>query len=154
MTDALQPKAQVNENSFVTLHYRIRLADTQHEVVSTFDDKPATLQLGAGQLAEGLERCLLGMSAGQRDVFVLKPAQGYGDSNPELLRPVSKALIAQHAEEGTTFEPGDFVHFPAPDGGQFAGTVVEEQAEGYLFDFNHPLAGKSLSFEVQIVGVL
>lgn len=154
MTETLQPKPQVNESSFVTLHYRIRLADTQHEVVSTFDDKPATLQLGAGQLADGLERCLLSMEAGQRAVFELQPVDGYGESNPDLFRPVSKALINQYAEEGTTFEPGDFVHFPAPDGGQFAGTVVEEQEEGYLFDFNHPLAGKRLNFEVQIIGVL
>lgn len=154
MTDVAQPRPVVNESSFVTLHYRIRLAESQNVVVSTFEDKPATLQMGAGQLAEGLERCLLGMQAGQRDTFILPPASGYGETNPDLYRPVSKTLLNNYAEEGTTFEPGDFVHFPAPDGGQFAGTVVEERESDILFDFNHPLAGKNLSFEVQLIGVL
>lgn len=154
MTDRQQSTCVVNEGSFITLHYRIRLADSQQVVVSTFEDKPATLQLGAGQLADGLERCLLGMSVGQREIFVLPAALGYGETNVELYRVVSKALIHQYAEEGTTFQPGDFVHFPTPDGGQFAGTVVEEHEDGFLFDFNHPLAGKSLSFEVSLIGVL
>ncbi|MCQ8896514.1 FKBP-type peptidyl-prolyl cis-trans isomerase [Limnobacter humi] len=154
MTDAAESKPVVNEQSFVTLHYRIRLADSQQVVVSTFEDKPATLQMGAGQLAEGLERCLMGMQAGQRDTFILPASSGYGDTNPDLYRPVSKALLNSYAEEGTTFEPGDFVHFPAPDGGQFAGTVVEDREDSILFDFNHPLAGKRLSFEVQLIGVL
>ncbi|HEX4919052.1 MAG TPA: FKBP-type peptidyl-prolyl cis-trans isomerase [Limnobacter sp.] len=147
-------KPVVNETSYVTLHYRIRLADSQQVIVSTFEDKPATLQIGAGQLAEGLERCLLGMQAGQRDMFTVQPGSAYGEVNPDLYRPVSKALLSRYAEEGTTFEPGEFVHFPAPDGGQFAGTVVEEREDNILFDFNHPLAGKTLSFEVQLIGVL
>ncbi|WP_370261925.1 peptidylprolyl isomerase [Limnobacter sp.] len=147
-------KPVVNEASYVTLHYRIRLADNQQVIVSTFEDKPATLQIGAGQLAEGLERCLFGMQAGQRDTFTVQASKAYGDVNPDLYRPVSKALLARYAEEGTTFEPGEFVHFPAPDGGQFAGTVVEEREDSILFDFNHPLAGKTLSFEVQLIGVL
>lgn len=154
MSDAVQPKPVVNESSFVTLHYRIRLAESQQVIVSTFEDKPATLSIGAGQLAEGLERCLFGMQAGQRDIFTLPAGSGYGDTNPDLFRPVSKALLSKYAEEGTTFEPGEFVHFPAPDGGQFAGTVVEEREDDILFDFNHPLAGKALTFEVQLIGVL
>lgn len=144
----------VTEQSFVTLHYRIRLESNKQVVVSTFEDKPATFQLGAGQLAQGLERCLLGMHAGQRDTFVLPASNGYGEPNTTLFKPVSKSLLNQHAEPGTTFEPGEFVHFPTPQGGQFAGTVVEDQGEHILFDFNHPLAGKALSFEVQLVGVL
>ena len=147
-------KPKVVADSFVTLHYRIRLADGDQVIVSTFEDKPATIQLGAGQLSEGLEACLIGMEAGQRQVFDLNAAQGYGEKNPDLFRPVTKALLMRYAEEGTTFEPGDFVHFPAPDGGQFAGTVVEERESDILFDFNHPLAGKNLSFEVQLIGVL
>ena len=51
MSEPVQSKPVVNESSFVTLHYRIRLADSQQVVVSTFEDKPATLQMGAGQLA-------------------------------------------------------------------------------------------------------
>lgn len=154
MNDAVSPKPVAQESSFVTLHYRIRLASNNEVIVSTFEDKPATLQIGAGQLAEGLEKCLIGMAVGDRKEFELTPTQGYGDKNPDLYRPVSKSLLAKYAEEGTSFEPGEYVHFPAPDGGQFAGTVVEERETDYLFDFNHPLSGRDLKFEAQMIGVL
>lgn len=154
MSDMAQAKPVVTDSSYVTLHYRIRLASNDQAIVSTFEDKPATLQLGAGQLASGLESCLLGMEAGQREIFMVPADKAYGEANPDLYRPVSKKLLNQYAEEGTSFEPGEFVHFPAPDGGQFAGTVVEERDDHILFDFNHPLAGKALHFEVQLIGVL
>lgn len=144
----------VTPDSFVTLHYRIRLADNNEVLVSTFEDKPATFQMGTGQLAQGLEHCIHGMACGQRQEFALAPAQAYGDKNPALYQPVSKALLSKYAQEGTRFEPGAYVQFPAPDGGQFAGTVLEAHDAHILFDFNHPLSGRSLKFEAQIVGVL
>lgn len=154
MSESAAQLPVATDNSFVTLHYRIRLADSNQVIVSTFEDKPATLQIGTGQLAEGLEKCLVGMQVGQRQVFDLPAGDGYGDKNPDLFRPVTKKLLEQYAEEGTTFEPGEFVHFPAPDGGQFAGTVVEVRETDILFDFNHPLSGRALKFEAQLIGVL
>jgi FKBP-type peptidyl-prolyl cis-trans isomerase SlpA len=144
----------ITAESFVTLHYRIILASTDEVMVSTFEESPATLQMGQGQLAEGLESCLLGLRTGQRQVFELPPARAYGDKQTALFRPVSKKTLEQHAEADTTFEPGDFVHFPAPNGGQFAGTVVRVDEDTVLFDFNHPLSGQALKFEVQVIGVL
>lgn len=144
----------IHEGSFVTLHYRIFLAESGDVMVSTFEENPATLQMGQGQLAEGLERCLIGLRAGERRVFELAPSQAYGDKQPSLYRPVTKKTLMQHADPDTTFEPGDYVHFPAPNGGQFAGTVVRVDDDSVLFDFNHPLAGVPLRFEVQVIGVL
>ena len=142
------------ESSFVTLHYRIFLAESGDVMVSTFEESPATLQMGQGQLAEGLERCLLGLRAGERQTFDLAPNQAYGDRQASLIRPVTKKTLMQHADPDTTFEPGDFVHFPAPNGGQFAGAVVQVDEDSVLFDFNHPLAGVPLRFEVQVIGVM
>jgi FKBP-type peptidyl-prolyl cis-trans isomerase SlpA len=147
-------KPAINENAFVTLHYRIVMAESSEVLVSTFEDKPATLQMGQGQLAEGLERCLLGLQVGQRCVFELAPAQAYGERQDALLRYVSKQTLKANMQEDTEFDAGDFVEFPAPNGGRFAGTVVREEADAVLFDFNHPLAGRPLKFEVQIIGVL
>lgn len=144
----------VTQSSFVTLHYRIVLAQSDEVMVSTFEEKPATLQLGQGQFAEGLENCLLGLRAGERRTFDLAPSQAYGDKQPQLYRPVTKKTLMQHADPDTTFEPGDYVHFPAPNGGQFAGTVVRVDEDSVLFDFNHPLAGVPLRFEVQVIGVM
>lgn len=144
----------IGEGSFVTLHYRIVLAESGDVMVSTFEESPATLQMGEGQLAEGLEQCLIGLRSGERRTFDLAPSQAYGDRQATLLRPVTKKTLMQHADPDTTFEPGDFVHFPAPNGGQFAGAVVRVDEDSVLFDFNHPLAGVPLRFEVQIIGVM
>ena len=144
----------VTGDSFLTLHYRIVLAESDEVMASTFEEKPATLQMGQGQMAEGLEACLLGMQAGPRKVYDLAPSQAYGDRQEALFHRVSKKTLAEHAESDTTFEVGDFVEFPAPNGGKFAGTVARVEEESVLFDFNHPLAGTALRFEVQIIGVL
>ncbi len=155
MAESIQiAKPVIAENAFVTLHYRIVMAESGEVLVSTFEDKPATLQMGQGQLAEGLERCLLGLQTGQRRIFELTAAQSYGERQDVLLRYVSKQTLSANMQGDSEFFAGDFVEFPAPNGGRFAGTVVREETDAVLFDFNHPLAGRSLKFEVQIIGVL
>ena len=145
--------AVIGPSSFITLHYRIRLTSGD-VLVSTFEEKPATLELGHGQLAEGLEACLLGLAAGTHQTFDVPAANAYGERNPEMIQRVSRKLLDQFAEADTTFEIGDFVEFPAPQGGKYAGTVAQVEADAVVFDFNHPLAGQPLQFEVQIIGVL
>jgi FKBP-type peptidyl-prolyl cis-trans isomerase SlpA len=144
----------IAQNSFVTLHYRISLPAGEAELVSTFGDRPATLQLGCGQLAPGLEAKLLGLGEGTRATFDIAPAEGYGERNPELIQRVSRKLLEKEGEPGAQYEPGDLVDFPGPDGGRYAGVLKELDETGALFDFNHPLAGQALRFEVQIIGVM
>ena len=141
-------------DSHLTLHYRLSLAEPPEDVISTFDGPPATLQLGLGQLAEPLERRLLGLREGVHTVFELAPDEAFGPRNPGLLRRVSRAELASRAEPGTEWAAGDLVDFPRPDGGRFAGVLREIDADSALFDFNHPLAGQRLRFEVRILGIL
>ena len=146
--------ATVKADSYLTLHYRLSLAETDDDVVSTFGGHPATLQLGLGQMAEPLERCLVGLAEGARAAFELEPGEAFGPRNPQLLQRVTLALLAQHGESGAQYEPGDLVEFPAPDGGRFAGVLKEISERWALFDFNHPLAGQRVRLEVEILGVL
>ena len=146
--------ATVAPDSYLTLHYRISLADGGEDVINTFGDKPATLQLGAGQMAEPLERCLLGLADGERAVFELEPDAAFGARNPELVQKLSRAAFDANVEAGTDWEPGDLVDFPAPGGGRYAGVLKEINERYALFDFNHPLAGQRIRFEVEILGVL
>jgi len=146
--------ATVKADSYLTLHYRLSLAETGDDVVSTFGGNPATLQLGLGQMAEPLERCLIGLTEGARAVFELGPGEAFGVRNPQLLQRVSRAMLAKHGETGTGYEPGDLVEFPAPGGGRFAGVLKEIDERWALFDFNHPLAGQPVRLEVEILGVL
>jgi FKBP-type peptidyl-prolyl cis-trans isomerase SlpA len=145
---------RVGADSHLTLHYRLTLADREADVISTFGGKPATLQLGIGQLAEPLERCLIGLGEGDCRRFALPPGEAFGPRNPELLQRLSRAVFDAHTTSGTVYEPGDLVELPAPGGGRYAGVVKEISEQSVLFDFNHPLAGQAIDFEVEILGVL
>jgi len=146
--------ATVKADSYLTLHYRLSLAEAGDDVFSTFGGNPATLQLGIGQMAEPLERCLVGLAEGAHAVFELGPDEAFGPRNPQLLQRVSLSMLAQHGEADARYEPGDLVEFPAPDGNRFAGVLKEIGDRWALFDFNHPLAGQRVRLEVEILGVL
>ncbi|SMF98144.1 FKBP-type peptidyl-prolyl cis-trans isomerase [Burkholderia singularis] len=145
--------AEVKPGSHVTLHYRLALADGA-DIVNTFTDRPATLLLGAGQLAPSLEEILIGLKPGHHSTFRLAPEQAFGPRNPELIQRVSMATLRENAMVGEHFTPGDLVEFNAPGGGRYAGVLKEVGETSALFDFNHPLAGQALTFEVKIIGIL
>jgi FKBP-type peptidyl-prolyl cis-trans isomerase SlpA len=144
----------VDPGSFLTLHYRLAGPDGT-DVINTFGARPATLSLGAGQLAPAMEALLLGLSAGQRETFQLEPDAAFGARKAELVQRVARSLLAQLGPEDGTFEIGDVVQFPRPDGEPgFAGVVRERADDWLLFDFNHPLAGQRVTFEVELIEVL
>ncbi|WP_456282305.1 peptidylprolyl isomerase [Cupriavidus sp. JZ107] len=143
----------VQADSFLTLHYRISL-ENGTEVVSTFDDKPATLLLGQGQFAPTLEQALLGMAEGERTSYRLPPEHAFGPRNPELLQRVSLATLRENSSFEEDYSPGDLVEFNAPGGGKYAGVLKEIGETSALFDFNHPLAGQTILFDVQLIGIL
>lgn len=143
----------VTESAYLTLHYRLASADGT-DLVTTFGGTPATLMLGQGQLAPFLEQRLLGLPEGAHETFRLPAADGFGERNPDLIRLVSKATLDENSEPGTEYAVGELVEFNAPSGGRFAGVLREVREDGYVFDFNHPLAGQELVFEVQLISVL
>ena len=139
----------VRSDSYLTLHYRITTLDGE-EFLSTFDMSPATLQMGGGQLAENLESVLIGLSAHERFVFELEPAQAFGEHNPRLV----ERLALSSLPAGMELKENSVVEFTAPNGASFAGFLRELDATHGLFDFNHPLAGKTIRFEVEIIGIM
>lgn len=144
----------VQPASFLTLHYRLSGADGA-DVVNTFGDKPATLSLGTGQLAPAVESHLLGLMEGAHESFQLAAGEAFGERNPQLLQRVKRSLLDEMGDAGASYQPGDVVSFPTPDGqASYAGVVREVTGDWLLFDFNHPLAGQALRFEVQLIGVL
>ena len=105
-------------------------------------------------MAPFLEDCLLGLPEGTHKSFELAPAQGFGERNPDLVRPVSRATLDENSAPGADYKIGDLVDFAAPGGGRFAGVLRELGADSAMFDFNHPLAGQALTFEVKLISVL
>ena len=153
MTTSNAP-ATVQNGSFLTLHYR--LSGPQGDVINTFADKPATLSLGTGELSPAMEQRLLGMSEGERASFTLLAGEAFGERNPDMQQWVARKLLNEFGDPDEEYQVGDVVEFPAPNGaGSYAGAVLQVRDDGaVLFDFNHPLAGQPVTFEVQLIGVL
>ncbi|MET0265512.1 MAG: FKBP-type peptidyl-prolyl cis-trans isomerase [Duganella sp.] len=143
----------VTPSAYLTLHYRLASVEGV-DIVTTFSGTPATLMLGQGQLAPVLEELLIGMPEGTHKTFNLEPGVGFGPRNPELLREVSRATLDANSSPDAAYKVGDLVDFAAPGGGRFAGILRELGDETCLFDFNHPLAGQPLTFEVKLISVL
>jgi len=153
--------ARVQPGSFLTLHYR--LAGPAGDIINTFAEQPATLTLGAGELSPAVEQRLLGLEEGAHATFEIPAGEAFGERNPDMVQWVARKLLAQLGDPLETYAVGDVVQFPTPDGmGQYAGAVRQlgEDADGdgqpdaVLFDFNHPLAGQPVTFEVRLIGVL
>jgi FKBP-type peptidyl-prolyl cis-trans isomerase SlpA len=145
---------RVQAGSFLTLHYR--LGGPNGDIINTFNDKPATLSLGTGELSPAVEQCLMGMEEGTRSTFELPAGAAFGERSPAMQQWLARKVLRQMGDPLETYNVGDVVQFPTPDGqGQFAGVVLQlRDDEAVLFDFNHPLAGHSVTFEVQLIGVL
>jgi FKBP-type peptidyl-prolyl cis-trans isomerase SlpA len=152
---------RVQPGSFLTLHYR--LAGPGGDIINTFREQPATLTLGTGELSPAVEQRLLGLGEGDHAIFEIPPGEAFGDRNPQMRQWVARKLLNQLGDAQERYEVGDVVQFPTPDGlGQYAGSVQQvgkggegdSQADAVLFDFNHPLAGQPVTFEVRVIGVL
>jgi FKBP-type peptidyl-prolyl cis-trans isomerase SlpA len=144
----------VQQGSFLTLHYRLSGPDGA-DIINTFADKPATLSLGSGELAPAMEALLMGLPEGTRTSFELAAGEAFGERNPEMLQRVKLSLLHQLGDPHEQYGLGDVVQFPTPNGqGAYAGVVREVGGDWLLFDFNHPLAGQPVTFEVQLIGVL
>ena len=146
----------IEAGSFLTLHYRMAGPDGVN-MINTFDGKPATLSLGTGELSPALEQPLMGLQEGTRATFSLPAGEAFGERNPDLVQWVARKLLNELGDPAERYKVGDVVQFPTPDGsGQYAGAVqqVGGPLDAVQFDFNHPLAGQPVIFEVQVIGVL
>lgn len=145
---------RVRPGSFLTLHYRLA-GPGGEDVINTFADKPATLSLGSGELAPAMEARLIGLEEGARAAFDLAPGEAFGERNPELVQRVTRRMLGELGDPDERYAVGDVVRFPTPDGqGAYAGVVREVDDDTLTFDFNHPLAGRAVTFEVHVIGVL
>ncbi|WP_439113908.1 FKBP-type peptidyl-prolyl cis-trans isomerase [Hydrogenophaga sp.] len=147
--------SHVQEGSFLTLHYRMSGPGGQ-VIIDTFDGQPATISLGSGQLSPAIEQRLIGLEEGSRHVIELDDGEAFGERQPEMVQWVARRLLNELGDPHEQYVPGDVVQFPTPDGlSSYAGSAVEVREDGaVLFDFNHPLAGQPVQFEVQLIGVL
>ena len=146
--------SNVEPGSFLTLHYR--LAGPQGDVINTFGGPPATLSLGAGALAPAVEQRLIGLEEGARASFEIPAGEAFGERNPDMIQWLPRSELDSLGDPDERYEVGEVMHLPTPDGqGQFAAVVLAVRGDGALkLDFNHPLAGQPVTFEIHVIGVL
>ncbi|MDO5290864.1 MAG: FKBP-type peptidyl-prolyl cis-trans isomerase [Pseudomonadota bacterium] len=146
--------SRVEPGSFLTLHYR--LAGPQGDVINTFGGRPATLSLGTGELSPAVEERLMGLAEGERATFELPAGAAFGQRNPAMVQWLARKELDELGEPGEQYAVGEVVQVPTPDGqGQLAAVVLAVRGDGALqLDFNHPLAGQPVTFEVHLIGVM
>jgi FKBP-type peptidyl-prolyl cis-trans isomerase SlpA len=137
----------VGPDTRVTLHFSI-LLESGEEIDSTRRSRPATFTVGDGSLLPGFERALFGLSAGADEQLRIAAPDGFGEQRQENLRFVPMAQFAANVAP----EPGLVVSFAGP-GGELPGVVRSIEGDLVVVDFNHPLAGKNLIFDVSILKV-
>ena len=149
--------ASVQSGSFLTLHYR--LSGSAGVVVSTFEGSPATLTLGTGQLSPALEAALLGLPEGTHTTIELPAGAAFGERSADMVQWMARKELVELGVQDEEYAVGEVLKFPTPDAqGQFAGVILgfrsDAKGDAVQLDFNHPLAGQPVHFEVQLIGVL
>jgi FKBP-type peptidyl-prolyl cis-trans isomerase SlyD len=130
----------------ISLEYTLKLDDNQ--VVDTNVGKdPLTYTQGANQIVPGVESALEGMAVGQAKQVVVAPSDGYGDRDPNALQEVPKQNVPQDIKVGTLLQGKDTA------GREVRPIVTEIKDDTVLLDFNHPLAGKTLFFDLKVVNI-
>ena len=141
--------SEVENGSVVRLHYV-----GTHEDGTEFDSsrtrgEPMSVVIGAGQLISGFNDALVGMTTGETKTFTLTPEEAYGDVNPDAITKMARNLFP----EDFIIDEGTQIPLTSPGGQHVLGTVKEFDDEAVLIDLNHPMAGKNLTFEVEVLSV-
>ncbi|MFT5218074.1 MAG: FKBP-type peptidyl-prolyl cis-trans isomerase SlpA [Gammaproteobacteria bacterium] len=139
---------QIERNSLVTLHYRLALTD-DHIVEDIFDEEPIIVQLGQGEMAEGLELALIGLRPGDEQTIDIGPDLAFGFVDETLFQAIPRIEFDPLVE----LAPGLIMEFTTDDDETLPGTIVEFDDNEVTVDLNHPLAGQTVRYSVKIVDV-
>lgn len=144
----------VNEGTTVRVHYRGTLSDGS-EFDSSAGRDPIEFTVGAGQVIPGFDGAVRDLEPGGHTTVTIPPAEAYGDRNPDWAVRVPTENVKRVSEGGPTADPevGDEVTVMTPDGPSCARISLIE-GEELVLDFNHPLAGEELTFEIELVEIV
>lgn len=139
----------ITQDSTVTLHFTIKLKDGSVAESTHNFGKAAQLVIGDGSLSDNFEQCLLGMQAGENKSIELAAADAFGAPNPDNIHHMDRARFVGDAE----VEVGTIMAFSGPDGMEIPGIITDIAGDSVTVDFNHPLAGQDVIFDVEILSV-
>lgn len=143
MTDSVQ------RESAVLVHFTLKLEDGSLAESTRNNGKPALFSLGDGSLSEGLESRLLGLKVGDKSAFSLTADDAFGQNSPDLIQYFSRRDFTQAGEP----EIGAIMLFSGMDGNEMPGVIREISGDSITVDFNHPLAGQTIHFDVEVLEI-
>jgi peptidylprolyl isomerase len=139
---------KVENGMFVSVDYKGSLQNG--EVFDTSQGRqPLEIQLGAGQLIKGFEKELLGMAVNEKKVFTLQPEDAYGHKDENLTQSFPRSEVPPEMKP----KVGMTVGLHTPEGRQVPARIIHVDDEKLTMDLNHPLAGESLTFEIEVKGI-
>jgi len=115
---------------------------------SSYGRTPLKFQLGSGSVIAGFEEGILGLVAGEKNSFTILPEKGYGEFKEDLVLKVGKAEL-----DRTDFTTGDRIEF-IYEGARLRGVVKELTSDSVVIDMNHPMAGKTMIFEIELIEII
>ena len=143
----LKPGDAVQEGAIVSIEYT--LTDESGKVIdSSAGKEPLTYIQGAGQIVHGLEKELAGLKVGDQRKVLVKPEEGYGLPDPKAFQEIPKEKVPPDAHK-----VGAMLMTKGSQGQAVALRVSEVREKTVVLDFNHPLAGKTLTFDVKVVDI-
>ena len=140
---------QVENGSKVSVHYRGTLNDGTEFDSSHSRGEPLTFEVGSGNMISGFGDAVQGMTVGETKNITVTPDQAYGDVNPEAITDVPKTSFP----DDFPFEVDSMVQGQNQMGQPVMGTINEVKEDSVTIDFNHPMAGKDLNFEIELVSI-
>ena len=132
----------------VTLHFALRLPDGEI-IDSNFEHEPATFTVGDGNLVQGFEKAIFGLQEGDCKTLTIKPEDGFGQRNPNNIQEISRNQFAADIE----LTEGLMLSFADAQKTELPGVVKKFNDDVVTIDFNHPLAGHDIFFEVAILKI-
>lgn len=132
----------------ITLHFALQL-DNGEMVDSNFERDPATFTVGDGNLLPGFEKALFGMLEGEHKTLVIKPEDGFGQRNPNNIQEIARSQFSPDLE----LSEGLMLSFADAQKTELPGVVQRYDDDVVVVDFNHPLAGRDILFEVAILKI-
>lgn len=138
----------IKNDSKVTMHFSLML-DNGDVIDSTFEKQPATFVMGDGSLLPGFEEQLLGLAPSDKKTVVIETAKAFGPRNPENMQHFKRKDFAEDAD----LTPGTMFSFADVGGNELPGVLDRVEGDKVFIDFNHPLAGRDITFTVEIFDV-
>ena len=139
---------QIGPEAKVTLHFELKFEDGEI-IDSNFDKDPATFTIGDGSILPGFEKRLFGLSAPEKASFTVPPEDGFGQPNPNNIQSFTRDSF----DADMDLQEGLVISFADASKAELPGVIKSVNDEVVIVDFNHPLAGQDIIFNVEIIAV-